>query len=357
MKVAIIGCGRIALNHVKAVEANGLELAALCDVVPGKAEGLLERSAWAGPAPKIFEDYREMLATVPEIELVAVATESGEHARIALDCIDADKNVIVEKPIALSMADADEIVRRAGERGVKVSACHQNRFNVAVRHARRAVEEGRFGRMSHGSVHVRWNRGRAYYDQAPWRGTWAQDGGCLMNQCIHGIDLLRWMMGGEVVSVCAQTRRRFHDYLEAEDVGVAILTFADGSVATVEGTANVFPRNLEETLYLFGEAGTVKIGGTSTNNVDVWDFADEREGDEGIAGLEEPTSNVYGNGHAALYADVVEAIRDDRAPYVDAKAGRDALEVVLAMYKSQKTGLPVKLPLQDFASTDMEGAF
>ena len=357
MKVAIIGCGRIALNHVKAVEANGLELAALCDVVPGKAESLLERSGWEGAPPAVFEDYREMLAEVPEIELVAVATESGEHARIALDCIDAGKNVIVEKPIALSMADADEIVRRAGERGVKVSACHQNRFNVAVRHARCAVEEGRFGRMSHGSIHVRWNRGRSYYDQAPWRGTWAQDGGCLMNQCIHGIDLLRWMMGGEVVSVYAQTRRRFHDYLEAEDVGVAVLSFADGSVATVEGTSNVFPRNLEETLYLFGEAGTVKIGGTSTNNVDVWDFADEREGDEAISGLEEPTSNVYGNGHAALYADVVEAIRDDSAPYVDAKAGRDALEVVLAIYKSQRTGLPVELPLEGFASTDMEGEF
>ncbi len=357
MKVAIIGCGRIALNHVKAVEANGLELAALCDVVPGKAEGLLERSAWAGPAPKIFEDYREMLATVPEIELVAVATESGEHARIALDCIDADKNVIVEKPIALSMADADEIVRRAGERGVKVSACHQNRFNVAVRHARRAVEEGRFGRMSHGSVHVRWNRGRAYYDQAPWRGTWAQDGGCLMNQCIHGIDLLRWLMGGDIVSVYAQTRQRFHDYLEAEDVGVAVLTFSDGSVATIEGTVNVHPENLEETLYLFGESGTVKIGGTSTNTIDVWDFADETESDRAIKGLEEQTSNVYGNGHTALFADVAEAIGQHRAPRVDAKAGRDALEVVLAMYKSQKTGLPVKLPLQDFASTDMEGAF
>lgn len=357
MKVAIIGCGRIALNHVKAVRANGLELAALCDVVPGKAEGLLERADWEGPAPKICTDHRSMLAESPDIELVAIATESGEHAKIALDCIDAGRNVIVEKPIALSMADADEIVRRADERGVKASACHQNRFNVAVRHARRAVEEGRFGRMSHGSVHVRWNRGRAYYDQAPWRGTWAQDGGCLMNQCIHGIDLLRWMMGGEVVSVYAQTRRRFHDYLEAEDVGVAVLSFADGSVATVEGTANVFPKNLEETLYLFGESGTVKIGGTSTNNIDVWDFADGRDGDEAIAGLEEPTSNVYGNGHAALYADMVEAIRDDRAPYVDAKAGRDALEVVLAIYKSQRTGLPVELPLEGFASTDMEGEF
>ena len=357
MKVAIIGCGRIALNHVKAVRTNGLELAALCDVVPGKAEGLLERAEWDGPAPKVYDDYREMLAENPEIELVAVATESGEHASIALDCIDAGRHLVIEKPIALSMADADEIVRRAGERGVKVSACHQNRFNVAVQRAREAVEEGRFGRMSHGSVHVRWNRGRGYYDQAPWRGTWAQDGGCLMNQCIHGIDLLRWMMGGEIVSVYAQTRQRLHDYLEAEDVGVAVLTFADGSVAAVEGTANVFPKNLEETLYLFGESGTVKVGGTSTNEIDVWDFADAREGDEGLAGLKEPTSNVYGNGHALLYADVVEAIREDRAPCVDARAGRDALEVVLAIYKSQKTGLPVKLPLEGFASTDMEGEF
>lgn len=178
-----------------------------------------------------------------------------------------------------------------------------------------------------------------------------------MNQCIHGIDLLRWMMGGKIVSVYAQTRQRFHDYLEAEDVGVAVLTFSDGSVATIEGTVNVFPKNLEETLYLFGETGTVKIGGTSTNNIDVWDFADEREADEALKGLQEQTSNVYGNGHAALYADVVDAIREDRVPYVDAVAGRDALEVVLAIYQSQKTGLPVKLPLLDFASVDMKGEF
>ena len=222
MKVAIIGCGRIALNHVKAIKANDLELSALCDVVSDKAEDLLERSAWDGPKPSIFEDYHTMLKALCDLDLIAIATESGEHARIALDCIDAGKNLVIEKPIALSMADANEILHRANEQGVKVSACHQNRFNVAVQHARHAVEEGRFGRMSHGSIHVRWNRGKSYYDQAPWRGTWAQDGGCLMNQCIHGIDLLRWMMGGEVVSVYAQTRQRFHDYLEAEDIGVAV---------------------------------------------------------------------------------------------------------------------------------------
>lgn len=357
MKVVIIGCGRIALNHVKAVRANGFELAALCDTAPGKAEGLLERAEWDGPAPRIYADHREMLAAEPDLDIAAVATESGEHARIALDCIDASVNAVIEKPVAMSMADADEIVRRAEERGVKVSACHQNRFNVAVKHVRRAVEEGRFGRMSHGSVHVRWNRDRGYYDQAPWRGTWAQDGGCLMNQCIHGIDLLRWMMGDEVEEVYGVTRQQFHDYLEAEDVGLAVVKFKNGAVGTIEGTTNVYPKNLEETLYLFGEQGTVKIGGTSTNNIDVWQFADAEAGDTDKQGLQEATSNVYGNGHTSLFADMMEAIEQNRKPYVDAVAGRNALEMVLAIYKSQKTGAPVKLPLQDFASTDMAMTF
>jgi UDP-N-acetyl-2-amino-2-deoxyglucuronate dehydrogenase len=357
MKYALIGCGRIAVNHVKAVVENGLEFVAACDIEPGKVDDLFARTGYDGSHVAQYLDHRQMLAEHPELELVAIATESGEHARIALDCIDAGVNVIIEKPIAMSMADADAIIARAAQKGVKVCACHQNRFNVAVQKTRAAIEAGRFGRMSHGSIHVRWNRNKAYYDQAPWRGTWAQDGGCLMNQCIHGIDLLRWMMGGKVVSVYGQTRQRFHDYLEAEDIGMAVLTFEDGSVATIEGTTNVYPKNLEETLYLFGEKGTVKIGGTSTNNIDVWEFADEQEGDADLQGLKEPTSNVYGNGHISLYADVIDAIEHDRPPYVPAEAGRDALEIVLAIYKSQKTGQPVQLPLEDFASTDMAGEF
>ena len=357
MKCAIVGCGRIALNHIKAVRANGFELAALCDTAPGKAEGLLERAEWDGPVPRIYADHREMLAAEPGLDIAAVATESGEHARIALDCIDAGVNAIVEKPVAMSMADADEIVRRAEERGVKVSACHQNRFNVAVQQMRKALEAGRFGRLSHGSIHVRWNRNHGYYDQAKWRGTWAQDGGALMNQCIHGIDLLRWMMGEEIDEVYGVTRQQFHDYLEAEDIGMAVVKFKNGAVATIEGTTNVYPKNLEETLYLFGENGTVKLGGTSTNNIDVWDFADEGEEDQKNKGLEEATSNVYGNGHTSLYADVIEAIEQDRAPYVDAYAGKNALELVLAIYKSQKEGRAVKLPLENFASIDMKGEF
>lgn len=358
MKCAIIGCGRIAVNHVKAIANNSLELVAVCDIDDTKFDAMFEKAGMGDfLGTQRYFDYRKILADHPDIELIAIATESGKHAEIALDCIDAGKNLIIEKPMAMSIKDAEEIINRSGEKGVKVSACHQNRFNAAVQKLRKAVEANRFGRLSHGSIHVRWNRGKQYYDQAPWRGTWEQDGGTLMNQCIHGIDLLRWMMGDDVVEVYGATRQRFHDYLEAEDVGVAVIKFASGAVGTVEGTSNVFPKNLEETLFIFGENGTVKIGGTSTNNIDVWDFADETEDDIANKGLAEQTSNVYGNGHTLLYADMIDAIESDRKPYVDAVAGRNALEMVLAIYKSQKTGEPVKLPLTDFASTDMAGEF
>lgn len=357
LKYALIGCGRIARNHVKAVINNGLEFAAVCDVIPEQMEKLLAEGGLAEDAAIArFTDYREMIEKVRP-QLVGIATDSGIHAKIALYCIDHGVNCIIEKPIAMCMKDADEIVRRAEEKHVKVAACHQNRFNLAVQETRQALEAGRFGKLSHGSVHVRWNRNQGYYEQAPWRGKWASDGGALMNQCIHGIDLLRWMFGDEVEEVYGVTRQQFHHYLEAEDVGMAVVKFKNGAVATIEGTTNVYPQNLEETLYLFGEKGTVKIGGTSTNNIDVWNFADESEKDDSSRHLREATSNVYGNGHTSLYADMVEAIREDRAPYVDAVAGRNALEMVLAVYKSQKEGRPVKLPLTRFGSTDMTGEF
>ena len=358
MKYALIGCGRISTNHIAAAVRNEFDIVAVCDVVPEHMESVLAKHGLESDASiSRYEDYRVMLEEHPELELVSIATESGKHAAIALDCIDAGVNVIIEKPMAMSMADADKIIRRSEERGVLVSACHQNRFNVAVQRTRAALESGRFGRLSHGSIHVRWNRNRNYYDQAPWRGTWAEDGGCLMNQCIHGIDLLRWMMGNDVEEVYGVTKQQFHDYLEAEDIGMAVVRFKNGAVATVEGTTNVYPKNLEETLFLFGERGTVKIGGKSANNLDVWDFADETEADMVNKGLEEQTSNVYGNGHTSLYADVIDAIQNRRKPYVDAVAGRNALELVLAIYKSCKTGQPVKLPLKDFASEDMKGMF
>ncbi len=357
MKYALIGCGRISTNHIKAALNNELEIVAVCDIVPEHMEEVLAKHGLEKDASiERYTDYKTMLEE-KRPELVSIATESGSHAKIALYAIDLGIPVIIEKPMAMSMADAEEIIRRSKEKGVKVSACHQNRFNVAVQKMRRALEAGRFGKLSHGSIHVRWNRNKAYYDQAPWRGTWAEDGGTLMNQCIHGIDLLRWTFGDEVEEVYGMTRQVQHPYLEAEDVGMAVVKFKNGAIATIEGTVNVYPKNLEETLYIFGENGTVKIGGTSTNNIDVWDFADETEQDTENKGLKEATSNVYGNGHTSLFRDMIEAIEQDREPYVDAVAGRNALEMVLAIYKSRKEGRPVGLPLTDFSTLDMKGTF
>lgn len=346
MRYALIGCGRIATNHMKAAVNNQLEISAVCDVVQEHMEVLLAKHELQNDMSILrYTDYKSMIQEVKP-DLVSIATESGIHAEIALFCIDHGVHVIIEKPMAMSISDANEIIRHSEEKHVKVSACHQNRFNIAVQEMRHALEAGRFGRLSHGSIHVRWNRNQGYYDQAPWRGTWAQDGGALMNQCIHGIDLLRWTFGGEIEEVYGQTRQQFHDYLEAEDVGMAVVKFKNGAIATIEGTTNVYPKNLEETLYIFGEKGTVKIGGTSTNNIDVWDFADESEADTKNKGLQEETSNVYGNGHTSLFADMIDAIQNDRKPYVDAYAGRDALELVLAIYKSQKEGHAVRAAIR-----------
>jgi len=355
LKYALIGCGRISVNHISAAKKNELNIVGLCDLILENIDDKFKRFELNESIGK-YIDYKEMLNT-EKPDVVAIATESGLHAEIALYCIDQGIHVIIEKPMAMSIKDANEIIERSKQKGVKVAACHQNRFNLAIQELRKAIDSGRFGKLSHGSIHVRWNRNESYYTQAPWRGTWAQDGGALMNQCIHGIDLLRWVMGDDISEIYGATRQQFHDYLEAEDVGMAVIKFKNGAIATVEGTTNVFPQNLEETLYLFGQKGTVKIGGKSTNNIDVWDFADETDYDNKNKGLQEPTSNVYGNGHSSLYADMIKSIMDNRKPYVDAIAGKNALEVVLAIYKSQKEGRPIELPLDEFSSLDMVGEF
>lgn len=357
MKYALIGCGRIAINHLRAARANGFDIVAVCDIVPGKAEALLTRAQMpAGAGIRTYTDYTRMLAEARP-ELVSIATESGKHAEIALYCIEHGIHTIIEKPMAMSLHDADRIIEAAQRHGVTVSVCQQCRFNKAVQAMRRALEEGRFGTVSHCSVNVYWNRERSYYEHDAWRGTWKEDGGCLMNQCIHGADLLRWTLGTDIVRVYGVTANHLHGYLETEDMGAAVVEFKNGAIGVLEGTGNVFRENLEETLYLFGSGGRVKLGGNSCNNVEVWDFADTRAEDEAVRTLQEPAPNVYGHGHERLFRDVAEAIEQHRPPYVDVYAGRAALELILAIYRSRKTGLPVELPMDDFSTEDMEGIF
>lgn len=357
MKYALIGCGRISPNHIAAAIDNNLEIVSVCDVVEGHMEEILSKFDIDVSKINKYSDYKEMIQK-EEIDLVAIATESGLHAEIALECIRKGINCIIEKPIAMSMKDAQAICDAARENNIVVCANHQNRFNKSIQKIHEAMADGRFGTLFHATAHVRWNRDKGYYDQAKWRGTWKNDGGCLMNQCIHNADLIRWMMGDEIDEVMAYTDNLNHNYLEAEDLGMAIIKFKNGAYGIFEGTVNVYPKNLEETLYIFGSEGTVKAGGKSVNIIEEWQFADEKQDAEIIkAENSENPKSVYGFGHNPLYADTIHAIQTHTQPLVDAEAGKNALELVLAIYKSAAEGKPVKFPLEDVASTDFSGRF
>ena len=351
LKYALIGCGRISPNHIVAAKENNLEIVAVCDINQECMEDKILKFGLPKET-KRYTNYKELLKK-EQLELVAICTESGKHGQIALDCIDAACNLIIEKPIALSLNEADEIIKKAIEKGVKVSACHQNRFNKSVMKIREAVEKNRFGKLLHGTAHIRWHRDREYYDRAKWRGTWEQDGGALMNQCIHNIDLLRWLMGNEITEVVGMTDNLAHNFIQGEDLGVALIKFTNGSYGIIEGTTNIYPENLEETLYIFGDKGTVKAGGHSVNLIEEWRFADLLDDPEEVKREHhENPPNVYGFGHKPLYADVIDAIKENREPLITAEDGRRALELVLAIYKSSKEGKTVKLPLTDYSTLD-----
>jgi predicted dehydrogenase len=361
-KVALIGCGRISFKHIEGFvnNADSLQLIAVCDPVRSRAEKKEKEYKNNFPAANIsiYTDYRKMLSE-QKPDIVTIATESGKHHEIAVECLEAGCHVICEKPIALSTGDADEMIAAAKKNGKKLAVCFQNRFNASVQKLRAALETGRFGRVLHAMVQVRWNRNESYYAEAPWRGTWEQDGGTLMNQCTHGIDLLQWMMGEDAVRVQAQTRR-FMRPIDAEDFGAAIVEFKNGAVGIIEGSADIFPTNLNETLSIFGEKGSAVIGGLAVNKIETWRFADAKElGDteeKAINPNEKDPPTVYGFGHTALFRDFVEAVETGREPLVSGERGKKALEIILAIYKSQKIGMPVDLPC-DFSTLDMKGVF
>lgn len=342
MRVGIIGYGRIAHKHVEAIKANGDKLIAVCDVDPQRLT-LLDETVLR------FSDLESFLFQKIKLDLIAICTPSGTHAEIALKCIENGYSVLVEKPMALSISDADAIIASAKRYGVKVGVCHQNRFNLSAQILKKALQNQQLGTISHASIHVLWNRKDAYYKQASWRGTWAMDGGCLMNQCIHGIDFLLYMIDEEVTSVFGQIANRQHPDMEVEDVGMAIIQFCNGVIAIIEGTSNVYPENLEETFYIFGDQGTVKLGGLSLNEIKHWKVNQDES-----QICEEMVENEYGNGHQALYQDMKAAILDNRSPSIDAKEGKKALEVILAIYRSSREHRPVFFPLRQFSTLEMK---
>ncbi|WP_316570521.1 Gfo/Idh/MocA family oxidoreductase [Neobacillus sp. YIM B06451] len=334
LKFAILGCGRISYKHVEALIKNSeyAELVAVCDIDEKQAVGRKEQyeAGIQGSNVKVYTDYIEMLEK-EQLDVVTIATESGYHAKHAIDCMNSGAHVLVEKPMALSVEDADNMIAVAKEKGKKICVSHQNRFNPPIQKLRRAIEEGRFGRIMSGTARILWTRDMNYYKQAPWRGTAALDGGTLMNQCIHNIDLLQWMLGGDEIERIHAERETFLRDIEMEDFGAILIRFKNGSIGIVEGSAVVYPKNLEETLSIFGEKGTVVIGGLAVNEIKTWQFADERDYDKEDTSTD--IDSVYGEGHTPLYKDFIDSINENREPLVNGEEGKKAMEIILRAYE------------------------
>ncbi len=333
LKFALLGCGRIAQRHSELLghkQIQNAELVAVCDVVKSKAKKIGEQFN-----VPYFTDMHEMLKSV-DVDVVSVLTESGRHAMHVIEIAKYKKHIIVEKPMALTLEDADAMIQACDDAGTKLFVVKQNRFNVPVIKTREALEQGRFGKIFLGTVRVRWCRPQAYYDQDSWRGTWELDGGVLTNQASHHVDLLEWMMG-DVESVHAMSTKALAD-IEAEDTAIVNLRFKSGALGVIEATTAVRPKDLEGSLSILGEKGTVEIAGFAVNKMKIWNFTESIAGDEEVMdkySVNPP--NVYGFGHQAYYEHVVDSIINNKKHLVDGLVGRKSLELINAIYESIET--------------------
>ena len=338
-RVALVGCGRISKNHFDAIaKIDGLELCAVCDTVAERA-----RAASDEQGVQSFTSYEEMIRSAGA-DVIAVCTPSGLHAAHGSAAAKAGKHVITEKPMAITLEQADGLVQACDAAGVRLFVVKQNRLNVSIQLLKRAVDKGRFGRIYLANTTVRWNRPQDYYDSASWRGTWEFDGGAFMNQASHYVDLIQWLVG-PVESVVAKTATQARR-IEAEDSGVAVLKFRNGALGVIEVNVLTFPRNWEGSISIIGEKGTVKIGGTAVNKVEHWAFAEYDDDDKLVEAAQTNPPSVYGFGHEAYYRNVLSVLRGAAEPETDGRAGRKSLELILGIYESAKTGRDVPLPLR-----------
>jgi len=337
MRFGIIGCGRIAPRHADSLmEIPGTELVQVCDVIENRARYFSEKYG-----VKYCLDYHELLAN-PEIDIINICTPSGLHASMAVDALKAGKHVIVEKPMAMSVADADWMISTAKEMNRKLCIVLQNRYNPPMQDFYHAVHDGKIGRVLLGSVTVRWYRPQEYYNDG-WHGTKAMDGGALMNQSIHHVDALQWLMGIPVESVFAYTATLAHQ-IEAEDVGVVTVRFTNGALATIEGSTVTYPQNLEASVSLFGEKGSLKVGGTALNRKIFWKIEGELEHEKELLTREEiDPPSVYGASHRHVIEDMIHAVIAGREPQTNGLEGRKSLLLVTAMYESARAGRMISI--------------
>lgn len=329
MKYALIGCGRISKNHIKAAVASNLQIA-LCDIDPITIEKL--KIEYSHLKILYFENFKDML-DVFQPELVAIATPNASHSQIAIDCIRQGVHVIIEKPLTLSKKDYSDLIEARNLSGVRVAVCHQNRFNKAIQKVKKTIVSGQLGKIHLISAKVFWYRDKQYYNKDHWRGSREHMDGALMNQSIHNIDLLLWLMNSNIKSVKSLRRNFGHPEIEMEDFGAALIEFENESIGLFEATTATYPKNLEESLYIIGEKGTIKIGGQSVNQIEEWRVDGETESIEEIKiKYSEKPENIYGYGHQSLYLDMIEAIEQNREPYVTLEEGYKAVDLILEIY-------------------------
>lgn len=339
LRFAVIGCGRISQNHLAALKDHGddASIVAVCDL----EQEARDNAAAATGAPG-YRSIQELLSSErPDVGVLA--TPSGLHPNQAIELAQAGINVMTEKPMATNWADGKRMVTACDQAGVRLFVVKQNRRNATLQALKRAVEQGRFGRIYMVNINVFWTRPQAYYDSAKWRGTWEYDGGAFMNQASHYIDLLDWMIG-PVESVQAYTATLDRN-IQVEDSGVISLRWRSGALGTVNATMLTYPKNLEGSITVLGENGTVKVGGVAVNEITHWEFADTRPEDDQIRSANYQTESVYGFGHAAYYEDVIKTLRGQAAPTTDGREGLKSLELLVASYLSARDGKRVSLPL------------
>lgn len=343
---ALVGCGRIAPKHVEAIATSQrAKLCAVCDIVPERAQ----RIAVELGVPS-YVDMHDMMSREPAIDIVSILTPSGLHPEHVIELAQYGKPIIVEKPMALRVTDADRMIEACDRSGAPLFVVKQNRYNRPVIRLREALEAGRFGRPIMGAVRVRWCRRQAYYDQDAWRGTWALDGGVFGNQASHHVDLLQWLLG-PVDSVMAESGR-FCSKIEAHDTGAALFRFKSGAIGVAEATTCTRPQDLEGSLTIMGDRGVVEIGGFAVNEVRVWQFEDgtAAEAEEIKETCGETPPNVYGYGHRAYLEHILDVVEHGVAALVDGLEGRKSVELVEAIAESAASGARVDLPFRPRAS-------
>lgn len=340
VKFGLIGCGRISAKHFEAIELiPDAEIVACCDIIEERAV----EAATKYKVAKYYTDYKLMLDT-EQLDAVLITSPSGLHPEMGIEAANRKINVITEKPMGINLKQADELIKACDKNNVFLFVVKQNRLNPSIQLLKKAIEKGRFGRIFSVNATVRWARPQSYYDHAKWRGTWEFDGGAFLNQASHYFDLLYWLIG-PVESVMAFTATLNHK-IEVEDMGTGIIKFRNGALGTVEVTMNTFPRNLEGSITVMGENGTVKIGGIAVNKVDNWEFKDYDDDDRLVAESATSPTSVYGFGHTGFLTNVVEVLQGKSQPKTDGRDGRKSLEIILAMYESSKVGTKIALPFK-----------